>query len=231
MVGALLAQEGPLRPRAVPAQEHPQARRRERVVPGGYEALEDPHQNVGDEEHPPLNVTVEVTDASGMNSLHWLTVEGHASVAQWLLDEVHAGVDSRDSMHGQTALHLACAKGKATMAKLLVHRGADPVKPDNAGWTPLHAVARSGFTDVAVALLDVLAPAQLNLPGADGQTALHRAAYWGNAEVAALLVQRGADTQLTDSRGLRAYDVVCQGGERHALLPTLLKMLRRPLPQ
>ena len=53
MVGALLAQEGPLRPRAVPAQEHPQARRRERVVPGGYEALEDPHQNVGDEEHPP----------------------------------------------------------------------------------------------------------------------------------------------------------------------------------
>ena len=169
-------------------------------------------------------------DASGMNSLHWLTVEGHASVAQWLLDEVHANVDARDGQHGQTALHLACAKGKATMAKLLVHRGADPVKPDNSGWTPLHAVARSGFTDVAVALLDVLTPAQLDIPGVGGQTALHRASYWGNLDVAALLEQRGADTQLADSSGQRPYDLACQGGERHVVLPALMKLLRRPLP-
>ena len=45
---------------------------------------------VGDEEHPPLGCSVDVTDSDGMTPLHWLAVEGHASVVQWLVDEVCA---------------------------------------------------------------------------------------------------------------------------------------------
>lgn len=41
----------------------------------------------------------------------------------------------------------AQVKGHATLAQLLLHRGADPMSRDAAGWTPLHAAARSGFTD------------------------------------------------------------------------------------
>ena len=164
-----------------------------------WEALRDGDQPVieallvGDGENPPLGVGVEVHDECGMRPLHWLTVEGHASVAQWLLDEVKADVDGRDGVYGQTALHFACSKGKETMANLLLHRGAAPATTDHAGWIPLHAAARSGFADVMGLLLDVLPPEAVNAPGgADGESALHRAAFWGQLDAVNLLVRRAA---------------------------------------
>ena len=44
---------------------------------------------IGDEEHPPMTgffVDSAFPD-SGLTPLHWLTVENHASVAQWFIDE------------------------------------------------------------------------------------------------------------------------------------------------
>jgi hypothetical protein len=44
---------------------------------------------IGDEEHPPMTgffVDSGFPD-SGLTPLHWLIVEGHASVAQWFIDE------------------------------------------------------------------------------------------------------------------------------------------------
>ena len=127
-----------------------------------WESVREGDQNalwdllVGDEEHPPCGLPVDCTDAAGMTPLHWLTVEGHDSVAQWLIDEVGATVDAPDARHGLTALHFAATKGKATAAGLLLRSGADPVRRDSAGWTPLHAAARSGYLDVCHTLLGAL---------------------------------------------------------------------------
>jgi ankyrin repeat protein len=138
---------------------------------------------VGDDECPPCGLSVDCKDAAGMTPLHWLTVEGHASVTQWLIDEVGAKVDEPDARYGQSALHFAAAKGMATVTVLLLHRGADPVKRDSMGWTPLHAAARAGHVDVMASLLGALSPEQIDLAGPCGCTALHRAAYWGHADV------------------------------------------------
>jgi ankyrin repeat protein len=138
---------------------------------------------VGDDECPTCGLSVNCKDAAGMTPLHWLTVDGHTSVAQWFIDEVGAQVDEPDARYGQSALHFAAAKGKATVTGLLLHRGADPVRRDTMGWTPLHAAARAGNVDVMAALLGALTPDQIDLAGPCGCTALHRAAFWGQAEV------------------------------------------------
>ena len=138
---------------------------------------------VGDEEYPACGLNVECKDGGGMGVLHWLAVEGHDSVAQWFIDEVGARVDEPDARHGQAPLHFAASKGKATIAALLLHRGANPVQRDSSGWTPLHTAARAGYCDVTATLINALAPEQIDLTGPSGYTALHRAAYWGNFEV------------------------------------------------
>jgi len=138
---------------------------------------------VGDGDDPPCGLTVDCKDGNGMTPLHWLTVEGHTAVTQWFIDEVGAAVDEADTRYGQTALHFAATKGKATAAGLLLNRGADPVRRDTAGWTPLHAAARSGSADVGATLIAALKPEQIDLSGPNGCTALHRAVYWGHYEV------------------------------------------------
>ena len=80
-------------------------------------------------------------------------------VAQWLIDEAQADVDSRDN-YAQTPLHHAAVKGHATLVQLLLHRGADPVSRDCFGWTPLHAAARSDHSDAALELIKSSEPAQ-----------------------------------------------------------------------
>ena len=68
---------------------------------------------IGNEEHPPMTgffVDSAFPD-SGLTPLHWLTVEGHASVAEWFIDEGHADVNSRDFCQ-QTPLHHAAVRGK-----------------------------------------------------------------------------------------------------------------------
>lgn len=183
---------------------------------------------VGDEEHPPIGISVNATDPVGMTPLMWLTVEGHRTVAQWIIDDVEADVDMRDTRYGQTALHFAAVKGRQMISELLLARNADPMSRDMSGWTPLHACARAGNTDVATVLLNVLEPEQVNAAGADAQTPLHRAAFWGHAELAELLVRHGADIERLDSSGHRAYDLIGRGSSHHEELPALVKLLQKP---
>lgn len=190
---------------------------------------------VGDEEHPPLvGVTVNTADEDGLTSLHLLTIEGHASVAQWLIDEVLADIDSRDT-YQQTSLHHAAVKGHGTVAHLLLNRGADAMARDRAGWTPLHAAARSGFTDAAAELIAHAnetsaeeAKAMVNCAGPRGETPLHRAAYWGHAPMVEMLLEHGAVFDQPDDAGRRPFDVVCGGGSGQTAIPKLSKLLRAP---
>jgi len=186
---------------------------------------------VGDEEHPPIGISVNVTDGTGMTPLQWLTVEGHATVAQWLIDDVDADVEMPDKQYGQTALHFAAVKGNQMISELLLQRHADPMRRDSSGWTPLHACARAGALEVAAVLLSVLSKEQVNAAGAGGQTPLHRAAFWGHAELAELLVQHGADPEVVDAQNRRPEELIGEGIEQHLELPALAKLLQKPMPK
>ena len=187
---------------------------------------------VGDEEHPPLGVSVDgVYDVEGRGILHCLTIEGHNSVAQWLVAEVGAAVDARDTVYGQTALHFAATKDRGAFASMLMSLNADPMARDAAGWTPLHAAARAGSLEVAAALLasPQLEDDAVNARGAAGQTPLHRAAFWGHTDVCTLLLEHGAKISAVDTSGRQPIDVACDGNRR-GQLPAIQKLLTQQLP-
>eukprot|EP00937_MAST-01D_sp_MAST-1D-sp2_P002342 g2342.t1 len=65
---------------------------------------------------------------------------GHEEVVAWLLDDAEVGVGAVDD-EGSTALHLACANGQVTAAKLLLAKGADIAAKNKAGKTVSEVVA------------------------------------------------------------------------------------------
>lgn len=141
-----------------------------------------------------------------------------------------ANISLGDARYGQTALHFAASKDQGRVAQQLLELGADAMPRDSAGWTPLHTAARTGSAEAARVLIAELPEGGIDATGPEGQTALHRAAYWGHTELCAMLLESGATRKKFDARGRLPADVVCDGGDRQAELPGLLKMLRAPLP-
>jgi hypothetical protein len=119
---------------------------------GSRSRCQEPHRRVADLSPAPQ------VDEAGLMLLHVLALEGHASAAQWLIDEAGAEVDATAAKSGMTALHFAALKGKAaggspseaatsgyvssspchaphqaTMASLLLHRGASAMASDAHG--------------------------------------------------------------------------------------------------
>ena len=118
-----------------------------------------------------------------------------------LADPAMANVHNR---YGRTLLHDASAHGSLRMVELLLRLGADPNVGTPGGRTPLYCVANecqvAGGGDIVRAL--VRAGAQVNVPsGAKRCTALHMAARRGNTEVAAALLDCGADINAPDTAG------------------------------
>ena len=109
------------------------------------------------------------------------------------LVERGADVNARESWRAQTALMWAAAEGHADVVRELVARGADIAARSNAGFTPLLFAAREGRIPAVSALLDAGAPVDEALLKDDGLTAFLLAAGNAHYELAALLVDRGAD--------------------------------------
>jgi ankyrin repeat protein len=122
-----------------------------------------------------------------------------------------AEVNARERTRGQTALMWAAGEGHASAIRTLLERGADLNGRSEAGWTPLLFAVRDGQLDATRTLLDAGASANDALPantggprrrpegapgGADsprGLSALHLAVGSRHYELAAFLLDRGAD--------------------------------------
>lgn len=145
-----------------------------------------------------------------------------------------------------TPLHEAASSGFGDAVKLLLQRGAnpDPVARAAFGGTPLvwavsslplrsqfgaQAAAKSAlfavgqreeehYVEVVRLLLDAQADIDAKNPRSD--TSLHIAAENGLARIAALLLERGARTDLVDSRRMTARELAVRKG--HAAIVTLI---------
>jgi hypothetical protein len=119
---------------------------------------------------------------------------------------------------GRTPLHLAAARSRANVVKMLVSFGASPERRDDFGRTALHDAALSASEGAARRLLD---------GGADpgpiddyGSTPLHLACRRGSLTVARLLLERGADPNARSAAGTTPLHEAASTGD--ALLVRLL---------
>jgi ankyrin repeat protein len=125
----------------------------------------------------------------GQTALMWAAGENHAGVVTALI-EAGASIDAR-SRAGEGQPKRSTPDGVAFQTP---HTNFP-----RGSFTPLMFAARDGALDGARALLD--AGAAINLTQPDGMAALHLAIINAHYDVAALLVERGADVNLQDTSG------------------------------
>jgi len=142
---------------------------------------------------------------------------------------------------GATPFWRAAQSSDAVAMRLLVKYGADPKRPATSGDTPLMAAAGIGWA----ANWTVNAPQPLidavkycvelgnDVKAADnrGYTALHGAAYLGNAEMIRYLVEKGADVKARSKSGDTVADLAngpTRFGQPHPDAVALLEELGSP---
>ncbi len=78
------------------------------------------------------------------------------------------------------------------------------------GWTALHLAAHYGQLEIAKALIAKGAKINTIADNAISNTPLHAAVAGGKAEIIALLIEAGADTELTDRNSFKPIDLAKQ---------------------
>jgi ankyrin repeat protein len=142
----------------------------------------------------------ETTQPGGETALMTAARTGNADVVRQLLAR-GADVNATEEWKGQTALMWAAAENNAAAVKALIAGGADiaarsQVSPGvaelgNRGFTAFTFAARAGAIDAAEVLLE--AGASVNETLADGTSALVLAVMSARYEMAAFLLDHGAD--------------------------------------
>lgn len=157
-------------------------------------------------------VDVNSTDDNGMGPL--LTY--HSGIIEYLLSR-GADPNRQKNENGTAVLAGLAFANKAECVWLLLEAGADPnCGREATGETPLHSALTKAHNDrnaVVRLLLDHGAdPNRRTIPKVPtsgfwrdvrtrGETPLHRAAAFGNAETIELLLSAGADKELRDDNG------------------------------
>ena len=95
-------------------------------------------------------------------------------------------------------LHLACARGDLTAAKIFLDKGAEVNARDNVERTALHFAAANGEN---IDLIDELVSrgADVNAQSLGGDTPLMKAIMFDNEEATKSLIDHGADTGIKNA--------------------------------
>ena len=141
---------------------------------------------------------------SGATPLQYAVLTGQAKITRLLLD---AGAKlAGDYRDGQSLLHVAAARGYATIIDLLVAAKADVQALDANGNTPLDSAVLHNQPFAVAALLRNHANASYVHPS-DGRGALHEACMRGFAKLLQPLIEAGADPSARDRFGQTPLDM------------------------
>lgn len=147
-------------------------------------------------------------EASKLTVLHDAAAQGDVARVQSLLASASHRVDELDSS-GASALLVAAREGHVAVAELLVSQGADMNRKNQNQSTALQFASLHGHTAVTAFLLtqsDVVQ--QIDDMNASGYSALHCAAREGHVEIAQLLLDHGANIEVT-SDGWHPLHTAC----------------------
>jgi Ankyrin repeats (3 copies)/Ankyrin repeats (many copies) len=151
---------------------------------------------------------VEFIDAAG---------DGRQKVVELYL-AAGVNINARDE-YEQTALFVAVAEEKYSLATMLLEKGADPNLANDDGRTPLLVAIRKDFNTVdyvrepeSARLVQKLLEkgANVNARDIDGTTPLEEAARIGDAETIRALAARGANLATKNNDGETPLDIAAQ---------------------
>mmetsp|Transcript_27512 Transcript_27512/g.72324 ORF Transcript_27512/g.72324 Transcript_27512/m.72324 type:complete len:1369 (+) Transcript_27512:1-4107(+) len=135
--------------------------------------------------------SLELQDADGRTALHWAVQLGHTEMVAKLLKAGGGRLNSIGDANGWTPLHYAVHEKYADVVKeILSHRGVQDSE-DAHGQSALTLAVTAGNAELT-AMLAMYSRASLHVADATGNTPLHRAAYDGNSEVVAKLIEANA---------------------------------------
>lgn len=108
---------------------------------------------------------------------------------------------------GSTPLHYAVHLNKSEIVNVLISLGAIVDQQDNSGRTPLHwGIEKKVNVEIITKLIEK--GADINKPsGVSKNTPLHYAAQCGNTEAMKILLDKGANVQVVNAKGLAISDV------------------------
>jgi ankyrin repeat protein len=160
------------------------------------------------------------TVTEGETALMTASRTGNPDAVKVLLDH-GATIDAKESWHGETALMWAAAEGHPAVVRLLIERGATVnIRSNTNVWarqttseprekwlplgdlSPLMFAARQGCLECVKILVD--AKAHINAVDPDGISVTLLAIINGHYDVAAYLVNKGAEVNLADRTGRTA---------------------------
>ena len=134
----------------------------------------------------------------------------HNPHALQVLIDAGADIEAKNNI-GRSALHLASENGELAIIKVLVKAGAGVRVTDNEGDTCLILAANFGHTET-VRYLVALPEVDVNHRGSGGDTALYIASHKVFADVVELLIDAGADIEVTDDKGRSPLHTACLNG-------------------
>uniref|UniRef100_A0A670YIX1 VPS9 domain-containing protein n=1 Tax=Pseudonaja textilis TaxID=8673 RepID=A0A670YIX1_PSETE len=151
---------------------------------------------------PSNGLGVNVTNQTGLMSLHVAALHGHVDLVALLLKH-GANIEAKD-VNQAGPLHFACQNGHFQVVKYLIECRAKQNRRDIYGNTPLMYACLNGYQEIAAILLQH--GASVNLPNNQGNTPLHKAVIGNYDAVVQLLLQNGALVHLRNNRQCTSLD-------------------------
>ena len=123
--------------------------------------------------------------------------------AQEILDKPGTTVvNTRDSDTGDTGLHIAVKRGDIAWVGFLLQKGANTNARDREGNSPLMIAAQTRWAEGVQLFLQI--KVQIDLQNRLGETALLKAVQGRDTDMAKLLIDAGANPDLSDNSGISA---------------------------
>merc|ERR1711874_159652 len=149
-------------------------------------------------------------DEYGHTPTHWMALNGHASIARFLVQN-RGNVDHHSNNgQGPRPIHWASRNGHVAVVDILLSAGVAVDATDHKGPTPLMMACMFGRSMMAAFLLGKQAAPHLT--DINGDSALHWAAYKGFPGLMQMLINSGFNPQKPDNFGSSPLHLACISG-------------------
>ncbi|GFG22243.1 isoform 4 of ankyrin-2 [Aspergillus udagawae] len=151
----------------------------------------------------------------GITPLHCAAHRGNEEMVELLLD--HKAEINAICKNGNTAMHYAAEQGQRKVMKILQARRASSRVANRQGLTALHSAIGTAYDEATVPLL-IKTRSDMDYPNViTGDTALHIAVELKRQRIVLFLLEKGANTNVLNKKGLTPLQLAAKTDNCEAL--------------